>query len=306
MNIFKKVPIPICAVILGMFGLGNLLQSYSEGVRLLCGAVGAVADGDVSHRRGPGSEKIPGRDGKSHHGQCVLCLSHGRHDAGHLCETLHRRFRQGNLVCGCGYSCGDDPLFHREVCAAFFHRKGFCQLVYRLCRHCHGRNHCTGLWNRVHRIGLCLVRHCGFGSAADSGDHAVCEKAGSRSAKPVVCIYAAPTSLCIAGYIQSVTPKSLSLLTVLWAVATVLFLLACVKFVQYFKLPFFPSYAAYTFPFVISAIASKQLMACAANMGSPMGFLSTVVLVETIIATCTTLYALIGIWCSCLQHPNSR
>lgn len=42
MNIFKKVPIPICAVILGMFGLGNLLQSYSEGVRLLCGAVGAV------------------------------------------------------------------------------------------------------------------------------------------------------------------------------------------------------------------------------------------------------------------------
>ena len=113
------------------------------------------------------------------------------------------------------------------------------------------------------------------------------------SVKPVICIYAAPTSLCIAGYIQSVTPKSLSLLTVLWAVATVLFLLACVKFVQYFKLPFFPSYAAYTFPFVISAIASKQLMACAANMGSPMGFLSTVVLVETIIATCTTLYALI-------------
>ena len=42
MNVFKKVPIPICAVILGMFGLGNLLQSYSEGVRLLCGAVGAV------------------------------------------------------------------------------------------------------------------------------------------------------------------------------------------------------------------------------------------------------------------------
>ena len=42
MNIFKKVPIPICAVILGMFGLGNLLQSYSEEVRLLCGAVGAV------------------------------------------------------------------------------------------------------------------------------------------------------------------------------------------------------------------------------------------------------------------------
>ena len=62
---------------------------------------------------------------------------------------------------------------------------------------------------------------------------------------------------------------------------------------QYLKLPFFPSYAAYTFPFVISAIASKQLMACSAAMESPMAFLQPVVLIETIIATCTTLYALV-------------
>ena len=77
----------------------------------------------------------------------------------------------------------------------------------------------------------------------------------------------------------------------LWAVATLLFVFACVKFVQYIKLPFFPSYASFTFPFVISAIASKQLMACAANLG-PMPFLNTVVLIETVIAVCTTLYAL--------------
>ena len=42
MSIFKRIPIPLCAVALGMFGLGNLLQSYSEGIRLLCGAVAAV------------------------------------------------------------------------------------------------------------------------------------------------------------------------------------------------------------------------------------------------------------------------
>lgn len=42
MSVFKRIPVPICAVILGMFGLGNLIQSYSEGLRLLCGAVGAV------------------------------------------------------------------------------------------------------------------------------------------------------------------------------------------------------------------------------------------------------------------------
>lgn len=52
----------------------------------------------------------------------------------------------------------------------------------------------------------------------------------------------------------------------------------------------FPSYAAFTFPFVISAITSKQTMACAANMGHPMPFLQYVVLIETIIAVALVVY----------------
>lgn len=47
---------------------------------------------------------------------------------------------------------------------------------------------------------------------------------------------------------------------------------------------------AFTFPFVISAIASKQTMACAANMGHPMPFLQYVVLIETIIAAALVVY----------------
>lgn len=35
--IIQKVPIPICGVMLGMAALGNLLQSYSEGIRYVCG-----------------------------------------------------------------------------------------------------------------------------------------------------------------------------------------------------------------------------------------------------------------------------
>lgn len=111
-------------------------------------------------------------------------------------------------------------------------------------------------------------------------------------AKPLICIYAAPVSLCIAGYVQSVTPKSQGFLLALWVPATIFFVFACIKFVQYLKLPFFQSYAAYTLPFVISAIASKQLMACSAAMEKPLPFLKPIVLIETIIAVCTTLYAL--------------
>lgn len=42
MNLIKKIPIPVCGVVLGMFGLGNLLQSYSEGIRMACGIVGTI------------------------------------------------------------------------------------------------------------------------------------------------------------------------------------------------------------------------------------------------------------------------
>ena len=50
----------------------------------------------------------------------------------------------------------------------------------------------------------------------------------------------------------------------------------------------FPNYAAFTFPFVISA--TKQTMACAANMGHPMPFLKYIVLIETIIAVVLVVY----------------
>lgn len=66
-----------------------------------------------------------------------------------------------------------------------------------------------------------------------------------------------------------------------------------VKAIGYLKLPFFPSYAAFTFPFVISAIASKQTIACLMNMGSPIPILQYWVLIETIIATMFVIYVLI-------------
>lgn len=112
-------------------------------------------------------------------------------------------------------------------------------------------------------------------------------------AKPLICIYAAPVSLCIAGYVQSVIPKSYTFLMVMMAAAMVFYVFALVKAVGCLKLPFFPSYAAFTFPFVISAIAAKQVMACAADMGHPIPMLQYIALVETIIAVVLVVYTYI-------------
>ena len=35
-DVIKKIPIPICGVMLGAAALGNLLQSYSEGMYVEC------------------------------------------------------------------------------------------------------------------------------------------------------------------------------------------------------------------------------------------------------------------------------
>ena len=41
-NVIKKVPVPLSGVMLGLAALGNLLQSYSEGVRYFCGILAGL------------------------------------------------------------------------------------------------------------------------------------------------------------------------------------------------------------------------------------------------------------------------
>lgn len=112
-------------------------------------------------------------------------------------------------------------------------------------------------------------------------------------AKPLVCIYAAPTSLCLAGYVQCVTPKSHAMLIGLLAVSTVILLIVLAQLPGLLKLPFYPSYSAFTFPFVITAISAMQCMVCLKKLGAPLPWLRPVVLAETAVAAVLVFYALI-------------
>lgn len=112
-------------------------------------------------------------------------------------------------------------------------------------------------------------------------------------AKPLIVIYAAPLSLCVAAYVQSVAPKNLAFLLAMVAIAQIIYLFALVKAVSYLKLPFYPSYAAFTFPLVISAIALKQTMACCAKLGFPIPWLGPIVTVETVVAVAFVAYVYI-------------
>ena len=104
-------------------------------------------------------------------------------------------------------------------------------------------------------------------------------------AESLACIYAAPTSLCIAGYIQSITPKSVPFLLVMLAIASIIYVVSFVWCIRCLTKPFFPSHAAFTFPFVISAIACKQTAACLVKLGQPLQWLDGIATVETMLAT---------------------
>lgn len=293
-DIIKKVPVPLCGVMLGTAALGNLLQSYGEGIRYVCGIFAAFLlvlvllklfmfpDMVKEDMKNPIMASVAGT-----FSMAIMILStyvkpfigNGAFVIWLIGIALHVAliiyFTMKFIV----------KLQMPKVFASYF-------IVY------------VGI--AVASITAPAYGQLGIGSAAFWFGFVtlilllilvtyryVKFKDIPNPAKPLICIYAAPTSLCIAGYVQSVTPKSYGMLIGMFVVASVLYVFSLVKAVGYLKLPFFPSYAAFTFPFVISAIASKQTMACAAKLGSPLPFLQYVVLIETVIAVVMVVYTYI-------------
>ncbi|MDO5849466.1 MAG: hypothetical protein Q4P18_08015 [Methanobrevibacter sp.] len=77
--------------------------------------------------------------------------------------------------------------------------------------------------------------------------------------KPLVCIYAAPFSLILCAFIQTTLTKSMDFIIALYILSIVFYIFGLIKAMEYIRLPFFPTFAAFTFPFVISATATKQV-----------------------------------------------
>ena len=72
-----------------------------------------------------------------------------------------------------------------------------------------------------------------------------------------------------------------------------LYLVALSALPRCLKLPFSPSYAAFTFPFVISAIGMKMMMAYTTSVGRPVPGMNVLVLIETAIACILVVYTII-------------
>lgn len=293
-DVIKKVPIPLCGVMLGMAALGNLLQSYSEGIRYVCGIVAAFLlilmllkiimffPAVKEDMKNPIMASVAGTFSmalmllstyvKPFIGPAayyIWLFAIALHVVLIIYFTIQFIFKLQMPKVFASYYIVYVGIAVASITAPAYEKLGIGTAAFWF-----------GFVSLIILLVLVTVRYVKYQDIPNP-------------AKPLICIYAAPTSLCIAGYVQSVTPKSYGMLVGMFVVATILYVFALVKAIGYLKLPFFPSYASFTFPFVISAIASKQTMACLANMGRPIPVLQYVVLIETVIAVVFVVYTLI-------------
>ncbi len=293
-DIIKKVPLPLCGVMLGAAALGNLLQSYSEGIRYVCGIFAAFLLILVLLKLIMFPQAI-----KEDMTNPIMASVSGTFPMALMILSTYVKPFIGKAA----YYIWLFAILLHIILIVYFTVKFILKLQIPKV---FASYYIVYVGIAVAAVTAPAYEQPGIGTAAFWFGFVtlilllvlvtyryVKFKDVPNPAKPLICIYAAPTSLCIAGYVQSVTPKSYGFLMAMFVVATIIYIFALVKAIGYLKLPFFPSYAAFTFPFVISAIANKQTMACATNMGHPMPFLQYIVLIETIIAVVFVVYTYI-------------
>ncbi len=106
--------------------------------------------------------------------------------------------------------------------------------------------------------------------------------------KATTCIYTALFSILIVGYSNSAPVISNEFVFALYCIACAFYIFAFYKVVEYRNLDFYPSFSAFTFPFVISALATKAVIKI---VGSNTA-LSLILTFETLIAVVLVFYVL--------------
>ena len=101
-------------------------------------------------------------------------------------------------------------------------------------------------------------------------------------------------SLSLAGYLACVEEKSFLMVVIMAVLAQGLYVMVLTQMPKLLRMCFYPSYAAFTFPFVITAIALRQTLAYLEDMYfSVPEFLHGLLLAETILATVIVLYVFV-------------
>jgi len=114
-----------------------------------------------------------------------------------------------------------------------------------------------------------------------------------ESLLPTITIFAAPPSLCLAGYLNSFQEINMLIVCLLTFLSFTMLFGVLLYLPRMIKLKFFPSYSAFTFPFVISAISIKTINSFLIKIHIELPLLNYLVHFEELLATGFVVYVLV-------------
>ena len=107
-------------------------------------------------------------------------------------------------------------------------------------------------------------------------------------------VIASPMSVCLTGYVKAYGAGiSYPLLLGLFGIATIFYVTALIQVPKFLKRSFYPSYASFTFPFVISAIGVRDILSYFTSQHIVFRMLEVLASVESLIAILLVLYTLL-------------
>lgn len=290
----KKIPFPLSGVILGVLGLGNLLESFSPAIKWFCGTFGTVL--------------------------ALVLIAKMIWDKGALLEALRNPILASVL--------GTFPMSLMLLAGygAALHIPGTLWLWYvAIALHIALMLYFT--YNFVIKLKIENVHasyyivYVGIIIASVTSPDFHTEALGSvifwfgfiayvpllvlvsyrylkvrnmeSASKLLFCIFAAPANLCLVGYHKAIADKSLLVIITLMVVGQLFYLLVLAMLPKLLTKTFFPSYASLTFPLVITATELKLTNGELIARGIHSSVLAVAVKAETIIAVIFVVYALI-------------
>lgn len=299
--LIKKIPIPIAGLALALLSLGNLLQDMNPNVKYLFGAMGAIIivltilkaifyPEDVKDDfKNPVIASSSGTFSMSlmlsstyalefmpNISYIVWIIGISLHILLMIYFTYHFIIRNFNITdvypsywivyVGVSMAAITAPLHgHKEI--------GFIFLV-------------ISFISMLITLPLMIYRYVKYSEMPDAN-------------KPTTCIFTALMSILLVGYINSAPAISMAFIICLYCIACLFYIFSFYKLVEYRTLKFYPSFAAFTFPFVISALATKDIVKI---VGSNT-LLSSVQTVETLIAVIVVFYVLFE-YCEFLKNSK--
>ena len=287
----EKIPVPICGLILALLSLGNLLSDVHPYLRTLCAAAGMIFICLVISKIILYPKNVKGNLENP-----IIASSSGTFSMSLMLLSTYISSFMPDIAYGV-WILG--VALHILLMIYFTYRFIMCNfdistvypsywIVYvgitmaAITAPAHGLDEIAfmffllGFGAMIITLPLVAYRYLRYNNIPDAN-------------KPLICIFTALLSILIVGYINSYSNISVEFIEIMYIFACIFYIFALIKFIEYRNLDFYPSFSAFTFPFVISALATKGVLS---KIGQNI-FLNGVLNIETVIACAIVIYVLI-------------